>query len=341
MDRMPPPVKLPFQDCLRKMVPQLHVSSSEDVTSNDWHLKCVAFFHPSKPSIPRRSLVGELPNPLRDPPSPPPPQSSAPVPSPHQRSGIPPKGAPAPSRHLPPSNPLDPPPAPEPLPGSPDHPKISEPLYAPPTGTHPTAKRPPAPPPTPHSPTKKREDDNNWMKIAVAVAATAAATFLFVALIFLCCLQSKKKKVRDAHKDDSPLLKLSSSDYSGGKILTTISLNCFGKSVLVSYFINWGWSSAFQVLHRNHIASVTRALRASAQQLERILPLPTTYQQCLKMKFWQCLGHIRRRQMHQWQFLPSSCHQVRQLHRLQGRHHHLQGRHRHLLLSPVLHHPQR
>ncbi|PKI42385.1 formin-like protein 3 [Punica granatum] len=219
VDTLPPSMKQSVLECLREANPQFRVSSSEDVISKDWFLKCVAFPRSSWINIPmRRSLEEDLPNPLRDSPRTPPSQSRrtsrspAPAPSPPQKSGAPPKHAPAstPSRHIAPS----PPPDSSALP--PDLPEIIEAPYMPTKNTH--------PPPPPHLPAKKiEEDDDNWIKLVVAVAVTAAASFLLVAFIFLCCLR-RKKKVRDAHKDDSPLLNLSSSDYSASSSQKSLSI---------------------------------------------------------------------------------------------------------------------
>lgn len=230
MEALPPLMKESFLDCLRETNPQLPVPSSEDVILKGWFLKCVAFLRSSWLYFPRRSLAGNHPKLLKDLPSSPPSRSSrvvwspAPAPSVHHRSGDPPEHSPAPapspSMHLAPSSTSSPSPAPESSAGPPDPPEIGEPPHMATNSSHHPAKPHPATPPPPHRPDKKKGIDDNRMKIAVAVAATAAATFLFLALIFLCCLRSKRKQVRDARKDDSPLLKLSLSDSSSSKILT-------------------------------------------------------------------------------------------------------------------------
>ncbi|KAK4769852.1 hypothetical protein SAY87_030384 [Trapa incisa] len=207
-EKMHPQVEQrPLQDCLRQAIPHEFVSPTEDVGSKEWFVECEALSHISRPNIIHaRSLEGTLPNPSRDPTSPPP-ESHAPAPSPDRKSGTLPKAAPAPANLLAPSNSSKP---------SPDTPEMQEPLHAPPPKSNQrSAKHRHASPPPPDLITKEKKDDNDLMIIVVVVAATAATTFILVALIFLYCLHRQREKLREDHKDDSPLIKLRSNDDGG------------------------------------------------------------------------------------------------------------------------------
>ncbi|KAK7312745.1 hypothetical protein VNO77_36839 [Canavalia gladiata] len=109
--------------------------------------------------------------------------------------------------------------------GSPSHgptPASSppSPISSPKTGDLPL---PPPPPRVPHPPPRKsrptdsapvRSSNDDKTQQTIIIAATISGTIILIALAF-CCLQVRKNK---EDKEDSPLLVLTSSDYSGGSM---------------------------------------------------------------------------------------------------------------------------
>ncbi|OVA11655.1 Formin [Macleaya cordata] len=69
---------------------------------------------------------------------------------------------------------------------------------------------------TPHITPKPPEKQNSKSSVVVAVSVTAAATFVFVSLLFCCYQKCRKSGSGDSLKDESPLLTLSLSDFSVG-----------------------------------------------------------------------------------------------------------------------------
>lgn len=56
----------------------------------------------------------------------------------------------------------------------------------------------------------------NRKAIIIAVAVTAAVTFVFAALFFFCCTKICQKHSRGRRNDEKPLLGVSLTDYSTG-----------------------------------------------------------------------------------------------------------------------------
>ncbi|KAK4793381.1 hypothetical protein SAY86_023816 [Trapa natans] len=221
MEALPPLIKRLFMDCLREVNPQSPISLPMDAKSKSWLLKNMDFLHSSWKSFVRHqpSQPGELENgrsvhSAAPSPNDPSKHSPASAPSPKNPSG--PSLAPAPYRDLAPSSTLSPSPV---LTASSNPSKMVELPHKPPVNSHLPEKpravhhQPPA-----HHPTEKEETDNIWTIIAVPVAVTAAASFLFVALIF--CVLNRKRKFQDAHRHVGPPQKLCPSGHSTSMTLT-------------------------------------------------------------------------------------------------------------------------
>ncbi|KAF8409468.1 hypothetical protein HHK36_005544 [Tetracentron sinense] len=197
IDVLPHQMKQTLLDCLRKQNVRV---SGEEGDSKSWYTKYFEYLFGST-DTPRRYLSSELLLKL----------AATPAPAPAVES---PTYGPAPfsdlsSVILQTSNPQPPAEAPR-QPFFPSH--IIDSSLQPSAGTYSSE----SPDFGPHLLPNKH--NNSQKSVVVAVVVTAAGTFVFVALLFLCYIKCCRNSVGsgDGQKDDRPLLTLSLSDFSVG-----------------------------------------------------------------------------------------------------------------------------
>lgn len=180
-----PQVKQNLMDCLRKMN-LLFLESGEESDSKNWYMKYVDSMF-TRSNARRRELV----------------QSSAHAPTPSPAVAAP-TFSPTPSSskvhysQRPASPPL-------------------QQFF--PTDLNDSSSQPEAgePSPIPSSNVQSNKQNGNHKTVVVAVAVTAAVTFFVVALLFLCYFKVCGTQPGFRQNDESPLLRLSLSNYSIGK----------------------------------------------------------------------------------------------------------------------------
>ncbi|GAV79951.1 FH2 domain-containing protein [Cephalotus follicularis] len=254
---LPLPTKEALLECLTDKNLLFYVSSTKGSLKH-WFIRCIELFF-SWPNAPRRQLASESSRKIAP--------SPAPVQYSHRdtESSLSPIQAPAPAAASPryvsaaadpasanslylklqpsvdtPFEPIlfqnaieyfEPPEAPEQSP-------------PPPSGSRKHSPSPPSgsrrhPPPPPRAVTNLKQEDSQ-IETHVAIAITAAATFLLAALFLCCCGKGRSNKIgpRDGQKDDRPLLALSLSDFSAGSSQKSMSFgNSSGKELGSNSFV--------------------------------------------------------------------------------------------------------
>lgn len=233
---LPPQTKETFLDCLKKSL-HFHVSS-EEASFTHWSIEYAQLLV-SWLNAPRRYLAAELfaeratkrasLPPVSDSIALPPISVPIATPAPsRQRKGAPASSpSPKPRFHSPPTSPNK---RPSPSP-------------------QPTAKKK-APPAVnvKNQPEKDQDDDVRHKEIIIAVVATAVTTFALVALLFLCCLKSRSKRIDPVkgQNDDRPLLNSSLSagmHLSSSVLLLAPYIFLFGSKTY--NFTSWNLSFRF------------------------------------------------------------------------------------------------
>lgn len=236
---LPPQTEETFLDCLKKSL-RFHVSS-EETSFKHWSIEYAQLLV-SWLNAPRRYLAAELfaesetkrvsLPPKSDSIALPPiyvPTALTPAPS-RQRKGAPARTpSPKPRFRLPPPSPNK---RPSPSP-------------------QPTAKKK-APPAVvvKNKPEKDQDNDVRHKEIIIAVVATAVTTFALVALLFLCCLKSRSKRIGPVkgQNDDRPLLNssLSAGMHLSSSIVILAPYIFFFKSKTYNFA---SWNLKLQVPH--------------------------------------------------------------------------------------------
>ncbi|KAL9453587.1 hypothetical protein AB3S75_009237 [Citrus x aurantiifolia] len=202
---LPPQTKETFLDCLKKSL-HFHVSS-EEASFTHWSIE-YALLLVSWLNAPRRYLAAELFAERAT--------KRASLPPVSDSIALPPISVPiatpAPSRQRKGASASSPSPKPR------FHSPPTSPNKRPSPSPQPTAKKK-APPAVivKNQPEKDQDDDVRQKEIIIAVVATAVTTFALVALLFLCCLKSRSKRIDPVkgQNDDRPLLNSSLSAASG------------------------------------------------------------------------------------------------------------------------------
>ncbi|PIA58463.1 hypothetical protein AQUCO_00500417v1 [Aquilegia coerulea] len=212
---LPPKMKQSLVDCLTKQNIVFHIFADTD-GSKSWYADYLEYLL-RWPDAPRRYLRDELSG-----------IAATPGPSPGVSPpsyGPAPFTDPAPASSEAPTQLLDK--APPPLAEAPRLfiPRSSDSSAEPPAGER-NSGSPDLAVPVPSSPRGK----NRSKSVVIAVVVTAGATFLVAALLF-CCYRKYQKKSSPTNgpKDDSPLLSISLSDYSGSSHKSSAIENSISK----------------------------------------------------------------------------------------------------------------
>lgn len=195
-----PQLKHTLLDCMRKNNIMLHVSGQSG--SSFQRTRYLDSILPM-PTVPKRNLLQSIAD---VPASAPVPADGSPFLSPVPSPDLSPSPASAPSP-VPTSSPVSAPPPRRPF--FPQPGDRSPPLL-PPFAEDGSAASASGPSVEPGSHRRNRK------AIIIAVAVTAAVTFVFAALFFFCCTKICQKHSRGRRNDEKPLLGVSLTDYSTG-----------------------------------------------------------------------------------------------------------------------------
>lgn len=183
-----PPIKQTLLNCLRKMNLMI-LESGEEKSSGNWLVKYVdSIFHKSSAHRRRKLIQDSAPSPSTSP---------SPSPAPSVES---PSFSPTPS-----------------VSGDSFHGRAAPGNFFP-TDMNGLTSQPVAGEPSPNSYMNEQSNKNNsnHKTVVIAVAVTAAVTFVIVAVLFYCYYRVCGTRPRAGQSDEGPLLRISLSNYSIG-----------------------------------------------------------------------------------------------------------------------------
>ncbi|KAA8523741.1 hypothetical protein F0562_010164 [Nyssa sinensis] len=197
-----PQVKQTLFECLRQKN-LLFLVSGEESRSENWYTKKLESRFPRPDSPRQRELL----------------QSSAETPAPSPAVGSPSFNPPPSSDSAPSSSQVPSPQRPAESPVQPFFPRDFNDSSSPPTaGDNSSAS------PTSTTNVQSNKKTSSQKSVVVAVGVTAAVSFVFATLLFLCYHKTCKTGSGVGRNDEKPLLSLSLSDYSGGSSQKSFSL---------------------------------------------------------------------------------------------------------------------